>query len=739
MNVDNPQVQFSLRLKLFLLVSISFSLLIAITIWRIDIEADAVANNAINKSIQRSRVIINSDLENRFRSIGETAISLSRDGRILPRVFEEDSETLQDLTYEFKEALEFDILIFTNADGVIIARSDNPNAIGRSLQGRSTLFDSALSGNKATGIMATKNQLLQIVAVPVFDNVATDFVRGTVALAYRLTELQAKEIHQLTESEIGIFQFSKNKSDKQFKPVNRFFTNPDLIDPVNQFFSENSETFLKKLAKSGEISELTLNLGEETFHSVLYPLNRSGGSALGFILAIKSRTELLKPFKMIQQQILIIGGICLFLASLIAWAIAHGISKPIISLVSITQRIQEGNYPQPDARFYHNRDEAGLLYQAIYQMGKNLKDKNQLENYLSQVSDSLDLLSKDDEIKDLIHKPDNEPVESSAHYTLSKKDPNEVLERTTLVLDNPVIEADEATEGEFNEESEPLVLGSVFAGRYKIIKALGRGAIGSVHLVNDQDLNEQVALKIFFNKNLKGDQLSRFKEEIRLARRITHRNILRTFDFGVWQNRYYITMEYINGFDLNSLIRQKGILSPEIAIIMGRQICSAIIAAHDEGIIHRDLKPTNIIINRQGVLKIMDFGLAIKINHSDTNHESQNDNTNGTGIAGTPRYMAPEQFEGKDLDERTDIYAIGGILFFILTGRSAYDGKSYSEIAEQHRNKTVPSLTELQKNIPLRLEQIVFQALAKKKTDRYQSVTELHNDLMDLNTSTTNA
>ncbi len=740
MNVENTRVNFGIRPKLFLFVLISFSLLMAIIIWRIEVEAEQITSESIQQQLQRSSVIVRSDQENRYRTIQETAISLARDGRILPRVFEEDSETLQDLTGELQEALEFDILIFTNERGEIIARSDKPSAIGRSLQGRSSLFDTALSGKEAHGIMLSKGQLLQIVAVPIFDNVALDIIRGTIALAYQLSPQRARDINQLTDSEIGFFTLNKNKKTGLSEPINTFFTAPNLAAPVTDYLVKNSQLWKNLMENQSESLKITFTIDQERFHGILYPLIRNGGGTLGFVITLKSRTELLQPFKSIQKQVLVVGSICLFIASLFAWLIAHRITRPIFSLVSVANRIQMGDYPEPDAKFYQKSDEVGLLYRAIIKMGKTLKDKVELENYLSQVSISLDGEKlQQTELQELVEQSTIKNLIDKSDAELNIDELSQSLDRTTLIIDNTNLNLEDVAQNllskdEFTEKSEPLTLGSCFAGRYEILKLIGKGSIGSVQLVNDLDLNEEVALKIFFNRNLQGDELNRFKEEIRLARRITHRNIVRTFDFGVWQNRYYITMEYIYGFDLNNLIQNRGKLSPEIAIIMGRQICSAIIAAHNEGIIHRDLKPTNIIINKQGVLKIMDFGLAIQIKtpfsaglQSDDSHESI------TGIAGTPRYMAPEQFEGTELDVRTDIYAIGGILYFILSGESPFNGKSYAELSELHRFSPSPHISKLVDNVPTGLDAIIYKALEKDKDSRFQTVTEFHNALMSVN------
>lgn len=718
MKTADHNIRFGLRPKLFLLVLISFGLLMFLIIWRIGTQADQVANTEIERTLHRSMIIISSDQKSRYRTIYETAIGLARDGRVLPRVFEGDSETLQDLTGEFQQALDFDILIFTNAYGEIIARSDKPAAIGRSLSGRSQLFDNALSGKQAHGIMLSKGQLLQIVAVPIFDNVAQDIVRGTIALAYQLSPQRAQEINQLTNSEIGFFSLKKDKETQQKQLSNTFFTKPALAETVTQYLTEKPELWQSLINDGKQPVKIDLTLDQEIFHAVLYPLNRNGGEVLGFIMAVKSRTELLQPFKIIQQQVLAVGAICLFFASLMAWEIAQRITRPIIALVSVAQRIQNGDYPEADTRFYNKRDETGLLYKAVIKMGKSLQDKAELESYLAHVSVSMEMDQQHPELHQLISTGMGEATSFDTENTHFGSENTVVTDETCY--------ADETIAYDTSIDDQSPTISGYFADRYKICHALGEGSMGSVFLVIDQELNEQVALKILFNRDLQGEELDRFKEEIRLARRITHRNILRTFDFGIWQHNYYITMEYIHGFDLNRLIRQRGRLSPKIAIIMARQICSAMIAAHEEGIIHRDLKPNNIMINQQGILKIMDFGLALQLSRQQ-NNETQGERTS---ISGTPRYMAPEQFTGAELNVATDIYAIGCILHFILSGSPPFKAGSFQDLAQQHCFEKPPHLSELYADIPLALGTIVYKALEKEQQERFHSVTDLHYALM---------
>lgn len=754
MKTDDFKIRFGLTPKLFILVLLSFGLLMAVIVWRIGLEADLVANAAIDKSLKQSDVILETTLATRFGQITETAHSLARDGRVLPRLFEGDSGTLQDLTSEFKAALEFDILFFLDADGVILARSDDAAAIGKSVAKRD-LFNTALQGQVARGMMVSQDKLLQIVAVPVRDNVAKEVVRGVVALAYPLSASMAADINQLTSSEIGFFIYGVDAKDKQpTAPRHQFMTHTELGKTLDVYFQQNSAVWQNIQQNKTTHSELVIALEQDQYHAVIYPLLSSGGGALGFIAAVRSRAELIKPFTMIQQQALIVGGACLLMASLLAWGLAGRIARPIVQLVTVTQAIQEGQFAggTPD---YTQHDEVGVLYRAVYRMGKELKDKAELESYLAQLGEVLEGDSSlADGVDDIVAAaeasiyqdsgfsgrdgdtiPDHSPVLESTEKTV-------VNERTqvlpvdndrTQVTDDALLAVDE------EPSATDLQPGTIFAQRYKILKALGAGAMGAVYLAKDVELDEAVALKIIFASGLEGSELEQFKQEIRLARKITHRNILRTFDFGTAEQLHFITMEFVHGFDLNELIRKKGKLEPHIALLMARQICSAVAAAHEQGIIHRDLKPQNMMINRQGILKIMDFGLAMRVAKpvvagvGGAGAEVEATSQQTVGVAGTPNYMAPEQFTADELDVRADIYAIGIILFKMFTGVTPYSGRNFEELANQHLTAPIPLLSQVAKNLPPVLDGIISKAMAKDRQQRFGSINELQSALQSVN------
>src|SRR6185503_6662198 len=205
-----------------------------------------------------------------------------------------------------------------------------------------------------------------------------------------------------------------------------------------------------------------------------------------------------------------------------------------------------------------------------------------------------------------------------------------------------------------------LTVGSVLDGRYEIKKVLGVGGMGVVYRAHDRELDEAVAVKTLKPDAVEGDgsSLERFKQEIRLARRITHRNVVRTHDLGEVQGMYYITMEFVEGTSLKDLIRKRGHLPAAVALPIGKQLCRALEVAHEAGVIHRDIKPQNMVVDASGFLKVMDFGIA-RLAEAQPRPDNSKGLTQAGSVLGTPDYMSPEQLMGDELDARSDLYAAG--------------------------------------------------------------------------------
>jgi len=260
--------------------------------------------------------------------------------------------------------------------------------------------------------------------------------------------------------------------------------------------------------------------------------------------------------------------------------------------------------------------------------------------------------------------------------------------------------------------------GDLFAGRYEIIESLGQGGMGKVYRAQDRKIGEVVALKLIRPEISVNDKaIDRFKNELKIARKITHRNICRMHDIGEEGFLHYITMEYVAGEDLKRFIRRAGTLSTGKAIHIAQQVCEGLAEAHRLGVIHRDLKPQNIMIDENGNAKIMDFGIARFV---DTERMT------GSGVMiGTPEYMSPEQAELLDVDRRADIYSLGVVLYEMVSGRVPFDGETPLSIAMKHKTEKPRNVRELNAQVPPALEGVIAKCLSKSPAARYQSAEEL--------------
>ncbi|MCJ7589628.1 MAG: protein kinase [Candidatus Aminicenantes bacterium] len=267
-----------------------------------------------------------------------------------------------------------------------------------------------------------------------------------------------------------------------------------------------------------------------------------------------------------------------------------------------------------------------------------------------------------------------------------------------------------------------LATGSTFAGRYQVIEELGRGGMGRVYKVFDERIKEKVALKLL-KPEISADEASieRFSNELRFARKIAHRHVCRMFDLGEDDGARYITMEYVPGEDLKSVLRMMGQMSAGKAVLVARQVCEGLAEAHRLGVVHRDLKPQNIMIDREGNVRIMDFGIARSLKVK---------GMTGAGVViGTPEYMSPEQIEGQEVDGRSDIYSLGIILYEMMTGRVPFEGESFLGIAVKQKTEPPRNPREINPQIPDDLVRLILRCLEKDKAKRYQSAQDLLSEL----------
>jgi serine/threonine protein kinase/predicted Zn-dependent protease len=274
----------------------------------------------------------------------------------------------------------------------------------------------------------------------------------------------------------------------------------------------------------------------------------------------------------------------------------------------------------------------------------------------------------------------------------------------------------------FQTPVRELTTGSSFAGRYQVIEELGHGGMGKVYKVFDTDIREKIALKLLRSEiALDRETIERFSNELKLARKISHRNVCRMFDLGKAEGTTFITMEFVAGEDLKSFIHRAKQLSIGTAVSIAKQACEGLEEAHRLGVVHRDLKPGNIMIDKDGDAKIMDFGIARSLSGR---------GITGAGVLiGTPEYMSPEQVEGKDIDQRSDIYSLGVVLYELVTGRRPFEGETPLSVAHKQKYEAPEDPKKLNAQLQEDLSRVILRCLEKDKAKRYQGAGELHADL----------
>ncbi len=275
-----------------------------------------------------------------------------------------------------------------------------------------------------------------------------------------------------------------------------------------------------------------------------------------------------------------------------------------------------------------------------------------------------------------------------------------------------------------SEASVGFAPGAIIAGRYEILQALGEGGMGTVYKATDRELDRMVALKTIRPELAANPAIiKRFKQELILARQVTHRNVVRIYDLGEADGVKFITMEYIEGRDLTSLLREKGKLAPKEAAEIMEQVCRALEAAHMEGVVHRDLKPQNIMIDAHGKVSVMDFGIA---RSTEVVAEAM---TYTGAIIGTPQYMSPEQAKGEKLDARSDLFSFGIVFYELLTGNSPYKADTVMSSLFKRTTEAARPAIELVPEIPRGLSEMVSKCLDRDLALRYQNAGEILADL----------
>lgn len=643
----------------------------------IRLRASGAADAAIDRGLVATQSSIEDALAARSQALLKAGSILSHVPTYIAYVDQSlrsgDRSSLLAHAGEMRDQAGADWALITGPDGVLEASTRAPQSFGDSL-GESALVGEALTGVPTQGIWIEDtpagDSLFQAVAVPLASGGA---VSGTLVLAQVIDSNLAARLKRQTASEVVFITFDT-------AGVPRVATStlaPGTLDQGLQ---------ARYPAGTGELdslpSRLTVEAGGLTWVAAAGPLTTSAGRIVGEYAGLRARQAELAPFDALQRSILVAFLGALAIALVISLILARQITRPLSRLVAMTRDVTEGRYSgQVDIR---SRDEIGELAEAFQRMLGELREKQRLVDFLGGTG------------------------------AITLQVPGAATAATAPTLMTPAV-------------TGRLAPGTILAGRYELRQQLGAGGMGVVYRAWDRELNEAVAIKML-KPELLGDPtlLERFKQEIRLARRISHPNVVRTHDLGEADGVYFITMEFIEGTSLDELLKRRGSLPLDVTLTVGRQLCRALEVAHAQGVVHRDIKPQNLVVDGKGFLKVMDFGIARLVEGRQPAGQGL---TAEGSIIGTPEYMAPEQLMGQPVDGRCDLYAAGVVLFECATGRRVFDGTSFATMLIKAVQDPPPDPRTIVPALPEAFAQVVLKALAKKPEDRWQTAGEFHQAL----------
>jgi serine/threonine-protein kinase len=678
----------SLTQKILLFTGALIVALVGITLAFTTVQADRLARDTIREGLQETREVWKAIQADRFDKLRLGVRVLANDPYFKAALTELDQATTLDSLAERGMDLNADFMLATDWDGILVARTDDPAATGDDLS-EDTLVAAAFEGEESATLWREGDGIATAVAVPMLTG--PEFV-GVLIAGYVVDEEVAAQIRRLTRSEIayvlqelGQPRLAVSSLGPREGALTGLLGAPELVLAGDEPFE--------------------IDLAGERFIGVRIPLLTSAEEEIGAALALRSLSAETAGFRQFRTSLVAVSLGVMVLALLVAWFAASRITGPVRTLVGLVDRARDGSFSGAVA--VGTRDEIGVLARAFNGLLADLREKDEAIQYL------------------------REGLTALRQATPTPPPPAPPTDETVAATDETLAAADETVR--MPAMGRALQRGEVFASRYEILGSVGKGGMGVVYRARDRQLDEEVALKLLRAEAMRKDPtlLDRFKQEIKLARRITHHNVLRTHDFGEADGVPFISMEYLEGVTLKQLVRGRGPLPLGVALSFAKQMCRGLAAAHERGVVHRDIKPHNmLILPESSELKIMDFGIA---RPSKVDKQDPSLTTAGT-VMGTPDYMSPEQAQGLTADFRSDIYSLGVVLFEALTGKLPFGGETVTQIVIAHIQQPPPRPRSLKPDLPLDLETAVLRCLVKEPAKRWQSVGELLETLSAVST-----
>ena len=637
-------------------------------------QADRAADAAALQALQATQLTIRDALDGRSQTLRQLTAALVQVPVYVSRIGESvrsgKRADLLDQADELRNQIGADWVLITDPTGVLQAWTSQRDLFDQDFS-RGALIGRALEGKTTAGLWIeptdSGDELYQAVAMPVMSP-GTMTPLAVVSAALQIDTAFAGGLRRHTNSEIVFFSIDTLGSPQLAASTVIASRQPATKQSLDSTLTQALRTVRLDSAHVAP-SRIRLTLGDTDYEGTVGSLTTADSVPVGGYLGLHSRAADLAAYQQLSRTIRWAFLIGLLLAVGFSLLAARHIVGPVKRLVAATRKVKEGEYG--GSIEVGTRDEIGDLAHAFGTMVEELREKDRLVRYLR----------------------------TGAAATVTG-------------------------DGKTGKGEDLLSVGRLFANRYEIQEQLGAGGMGVVYRAFDREVGETLAIKAIRPevRELDSTLLERFKQELRLARRITHRNVVRTFDLGEVDGIYYITMEFVRGTTVASLIKEAGRLDVSAALTIGKQVCRALEVAHEAGIVHRDIKPQNLLVDPTGFLKVTDFGIA-RLAGAQTDGAL----TRTGMIVGTPAYMAPEQLLGEPVDGRTDIYATGAVLFECVTGRRVFEASGTMALVAHHlKHEESPPTdpAELNPDVPVSLSRTIVKALARKPDDRWPGAAE---------------
>ncbi len=664
-----------------LLVVVTLGLAVSLATWRANQIAEESIRTALKKipgDVAVYRTGLESQLKATLRSVAEEPG--------IKAIFDSPVGTLWDTARDKAQILNARTFFFFDRTGVLVARSDRPpvEEERRSFRDKAWVAEPLDSWKESTATIREGKTLAVVAAAPV---VAGDPAKGearlvgVVAASIPLDEGRARELRDLTGGQVAFVADTAKMGQPPRLEIGAATDHfgGDMLVPA---LMGDSAALSKLFREATEVGPLDLVVTGERRVVKAIPLLSGSGDALGAVVVSRSREEETAAFRKIRVTLLFVGLGVLLVSIPVSFLLGGRIARPLQQLAAGAIAVRDGNL---DVKLPSGGSgEVGLLARAFEALVGELREKRQLEELLAELR--------------------RRPADA-----------------TRGVAPTSATSAATVTAEAVRAASVGPRLGATFAGRYDVLSVLGRGGMGSVYQVLDRELDEEVALKVLTPEAFaEGTQaVQTLKQEIRLARKITHQNVVRTHDLGEVDGLRFLTMEFVPGTTLRELLDRRGAVALAPGLQIAKQLCRGLAAIHEAGIIHRDIKPQNIMVLPNGVVKVMDFGIARTADGSDPSA------LDGQTV-GTPHYMSPEQALGRDLDARSDLYTVGVVLFELFTGQRPFLGKEAAVVMHKHVSAEPPRPTSLRPDLPDHLERMILACLAKRPDRRPASASDLY-------------